>query len=328
MIGECIMQTELSQEDIRELASRWIPDPQARKRLAIHTDTTDFFRVEYNDVVLLGGRPYLIRHNTRVRSDIYDEIKHWVKRGIDLETGNPVIIKLVFHERFTTHIGGIAFECFRSPKKEGRILELVADHENFMQGYAIRDEKGNTVRVLDFIYGKSLCDYVGGIRTDHQTYFHEQLPGILAAFAKCVQGIRFLHDHGERHGDIRRDHILIDRERENAYRWIDFDVSYRHRENIYGYDLFGLGNILIFLAGKGDVLLFDLKSREHPVMSTLCADDMNIVFHNRLANLKKVYPYIPDALNRVLLHFSTGTHWFYENTGQLLEDLGEVSCKL
>ena len=44
---------------------------------------------------------------------------------------------------------------------------------------------------------------------------------------------------GEKHGDIRRDHIIIDRESGN-YRWIDFDFNYRHRENIYGYDLFGI----------------------------------------------------------------------------------------
>ena len=52
-----------------------------------------------------------------------------------------------------------------------------------------------------------------------------------------------------------------------------------------------------------------------------------IVFHNRLANLKKVYPYIPDTLNRILCHFSRGANWFYEETGQLLEDLETVSLQ-
>jgi hypothetical protein len=36
-----------------------------------------------------------------------------------------------------------------------------------------------------------------------------------------------------------------------------------------------------------------------------------------------IYPYIPETLNRVLMHFSKGTNWFYENTTQLLDDLGE-----
>jgi hypothetical protein len=70
---------------------------------------------------------------------------------------------------------------------------------------------------------------------------------------ECIEAIGFLHQHAEKHGDIRRDHILID----------------------------------------------------------------------RVANLKKIYPYIPESLNRVLMHFSKGANWFYENTTQLLDDLRE-----
>ena len=75
--------------------------------------------------------------------------------------------------------------------------------------------------------------------------------------------------------------------------------------------------------GKGDLLLRDLKSRDHPALKTLTEKDLNIVFGNRVVNLKKIYPYIPESLNRVLMHFSQGTDWFYENTAQLLEDLEE-----
>jgi hypothetical protein len=129
-----------------------------------------------------------------------------------------------------------------------------------------------------------------------------------------------LHEHNEKHGDIRRDHILIDRQT-GRYRWIDFDYNYMHRENIYGYDLFGLGNILIFLVGKGDVLLMDLRDRNHPALTGLCEEDLNIVFNHRVANLRKVYPYLSEALNKILLHFSRGANYFYQNTGQLIEDL-------
>jgi hypothetical protein len=115
---------------------------------------------------------------------------------------------------------------------------------------------------------------------------------------------------------------LIDRD-SGRYRWIDFDFNYRHRENIYGYDLFGLGNVLVFLVGMGDVLLRDLKKQDHPALSALGEKDVNIVFKNRVANLKKIYPYIPESLNRVLMHFSKGANWFYENTTQLLDDLRE-----
>ena len=55
----------------------------------------------------------------------------------------------------------------------------------------------------------------------------------------------------------------------------------------------------------------------------LLEEDLNIVFNNRVANLKKIYPYIPESLNRVLMHFSKGANWFYEDTAQLLDDLRE-----
>jgi urate oxidase len=56
----------------------------------------------------------------------------------------------------------------------------------------------------------------------------------------------------------------------------------------------------------------------------LTPQDRNIVFHHRLANLKKVYPYVPESLNRILLHFSVGANWYYEHVDQLMEDLARV----
>ena len=40
-----------------------------------------------------------------------------------------------------------------------------------------------------------------------------------------------------------------------------------------------------------------------------------------LSNLKKAYPYIPDALNRILMHFAHGSNWYYEYTHQMIDDL-------
>jgi serine/threonine protein kinase len=305
------------------MASNWLPQHRIPRHFRIHRDTSNIFRVEYDDVVILGGKPYLIRHNAKEqRFGLEDEVKFWVKRAVDLKNGNLKIMKLVFYENFMSRIGDIEYECFRSPQKEARILDLVSGHRNFMHGYSIQDENDNLIRILDFIRGKPLFTYVENMGLDHEAYYYEQLPGILDHFYECVQAIRFLHEHGEKHGDIRRDHILIDADK-GQYRWIDFDFNYRHRENIYGYDLFGLGNILVFLVGKGDLLLPDLKNQNHPALSTLTEEDLNIVFGNRVVNLKKIYPFIPESLNRVLMHFSKGANWFYENTAQLLEDLRE-----
>jgi len=318
------MNTIPSQETLKEMVSRWLPPHQVPHRFRVHTDTSDFFRVDYDDVVMLAGHPYLIRHNAKeLRFGLEDEVKHWVKRAIDLEDGSLKIMKLVFYEKFMSRIGDIEFECFRSPKKEARILELVAGHKNFMHGYSIADEKENLIRVLHFIKGKTVAAYVGQMDQPHEAYYHQVFPEILKNYFECVEAIRYLHENGERHGDIRRDHILIDRET-GIYRWIDFDYNYRHRENIYGYDLFGLGNILVFLVGRGDVVLTDLKKNGHPRFDTLNESDLNIVFHHRVVNLKKIFPYISEPLNRVLMHFSRGANRFYEHTSQLLDDLGEA----
>jgi len=287
----------------------------------MHTDTTNFFQVDYDDVLVLEGRPYLIRHNAKeLRFGLEGEEKFWVKRAIDLSDGCLKIIKLVFFEKFTAHIGEIEFECFRSPRKEARILNLVFNHGQFMHGFPTEDEKGNTIRVIDFIKGEPLHTHVENMEMDHHRYFHEQFPYLLNHFKECVRAIGLLHAHGEKHGDIRRDHIIIDQE-SGIHRWIDFDYDNRLNENIFGHDLFGLGNVLMFLVGKGDVSPQDLKRQGQPVASDLEEEDLNIIRTNRVANLRKIYPYIPECLNRILLHFSKGAKWFYENTDQLLMDL-------
>ncbi|MBW1779583.1 MAG: serine/threonine protein kinase [Deltaproteobacteria bacterium] len=320
--------TELfSQEVLRQMASRWLPAHRVPQRFRIHTDTTDFFRVEYDDVALLGGAAFLIRHNAKeLRFGLDEEVKFWVKRAINLHDGGLKVIKLVFYEEFVREIGGMEFRCFRSPEKEARILDLACGHENFMQGYSVKDDKGNLVRVLDFIRGETLDLYIRNLMLDHQTYFHEVFPSVLDRFMTCIEAIHYIHELGEIHGDIRRDHILIDKDT-GRYLWIDFDYNYHQRKSVFGYDLFGLGNILAFLTGMGDISPMDLKKEENPAFHRLREGDFNIVFGNRIVNLRRIYPYIPETLNRVLMHFSVGATQFYEHTDQLIEDLEEFRRK-
>ena len=97
---------------------------------------------------------------------------------------------------------------------------------------------------------------------------------------------------------------------------------------MFGYDLFGLGNILVYLTGRGDVTIQNLKEKDPMVFGRLFQDDMNIIFNNRVVNLQKVFPYIPDALNLLLLHFSVGANVYYEDTVQLLSDLQEARDRM
>ncbi|MBU0730471.1 MAG: hypothetical protein KKE17_08920 [Proteobacteria bacterium] len=294
------------------------------KKFKIITDTSDFFQVEYDDVIVLGATLYWVkRYEKEGRFGLDDEPKYWVRRAIDLNDGSTKILKLVFHEEFETKVGEVMIRCFRSPRKEARILDLVAKHKNFMHGHWVLDSADNIVRILEFIPGQTYEQIIADYGADHEDYFHNYFLEVLDQYIELVTAIKFLHDHGEKHGDIRRDHIIHDRELKTN-RWIDFDYNYMHGESMWGFDLQGLGNIIIFLTGRGDVLVPDLYNNQRDLFDSLWGEDLNISYKNRVANLKKIYPYIPDSLNRILLHFSIGAKIFYETTGQMLDDLAKA----
>lgn len=314
----------MTSEYITQALNKWAPDKNPAT-MTLHTDTSDFFRVNSGDLLQVEGHVFLVGNNTREgRFGLDDEVKYWVKRGRDLQNGESVILKLEFHERFDANIGGVRFECFRSPKKESRILDMVHGKNSFMQGRTYHDDKGNNVRVLDFIRGKTVSDTVTALDMDHERFFHTLLPDMLDHFTGCVEAIRFLHDNGEKHGDIRRDHIIVDAE-DGQWRWIDFDYSFLHQKSIYAYDLYGLGNVLTFIAGKGDVNPAVLQRERPEVFETLYWEDLNVVWQNRVSNLRKVYPYIPKSLNDVLLHFSNGSGRRYEITDEFVSDLKQAA---
>ena len=212
-------------------------------------------------------------------------------------------------------------------RKEARILELVRGRPEFMQGETVLDSAGNQLRILDYIRGKTLGQLALEMGKNHEDFFFNYYPALLDEFIQVIEAIRFLHENGEKHGDIRRDHIIKDMTT-GRYRWIDFDFNYRHGESRFAYDLFGLGNILIYITGRGDVITHRLLQEDPDALGKLSDDDVNIVFRNRVANLGKIYPYIPEALNRVLMHFSVGARVYYDDTRELLEDLGEAREKI
>jgi len=316
-----------AEKELLRMIRRWVPAERVPGRVGVK-DTSDFFRVDYDDVVVLAGVPYFVRNNEREgRFGLDDEPKFWVKRSINLLSGEVKILKWVFRERFNVKIGNLVFECVRSPRKEARILELVRGRQDFMQGETVPDSSGDPLRILDYIRGKTLAEITLTLGSDHEDYFHHYYPALLDEYVEIVKAIRFLHENREKHGDIRRDHLIKD-VATGRYRWIDFDFNYRHGESRFAYDIFGLGNILIYITGRGDVITHRLLQEDPGALENLSDDDVNIVFHNRVANLRKIYPYIPEALNRVLMHFSVGSPVFYDDTRELLEDLGEARERL
>ncbi|MBU0993662.1 MAG: aminoglycoside phosphotransferase family protein [Proteobacteria bacterium] len=289
----------------------------------IFKDTSNIFAIDYGDIVQVGGKSYLIKGHEREDRFGLDEPKFWVKKAVDVDTGERKILKLSFFETFEASIGDLKIPCFRNPEKEGAVLNLVGNHPYFMHGSQHSDTKGNNVRVLDVVKGINFYRYIESITMDHERYFHELLPDILQKLIKAFDALRILHKAGFRHGDVRNDHIIIEQGTGN-YVWIDFDYDYDLAENPFSLDLIGIGNILLYSIGKG---FHNLKEREQgglvyqELISKAERDDFSIIHKWRFMNLKKLYPYIPNNLNDILRHFTYGASIFYESVDEVLEDL-------
>jgi len=296
------------------------------RRVPIVTDTSDWMRIVRGDVVRLKDHDYVIKgHGYESRFGIGDQPKYWVFNAYDLDTGERKILKTVFHEDFNVHIGLLKIHCFRSPEKEAHVLDIVREDSRFMQGYTLPDEMGNKIRVIDFIPGDSFFQHIFNISKSHRRYFEEDIPGILRKLAGCIEAIGYLHKQNTCHGDIRNDHIIIE-SGTGEYRWIDFDLN----QNVADYDVWSIGNIINYAVGKGittfkSVLKGDRFS--NAVQSSLDPSDASGFFQYRIMNLKKLYAYIPESLNDILLHFTIKPVKYYENMDQLLEDYHNMLAK-
>lgn len=286
-------------------------------------DLSDFSTIDCGDEIMLGDRKFRITGFEKERRFGMEDPKFWVKRAIDMATGERKLLKFAFFETYYTTVGGVRIRCFRNPEKESSILEQMHEHPLFMQGTSFRDEKGNNVRVLDIVRGTNFLVKVGNLAMDHRTYFETRLPDILSRLARAFGAIRSLHLNGLKHGDIRNDHIIVERETGN-YVWIDFDFDYDAPENPFSLDLIGMGNILLYALGKGFHEIYTIASDPGyygDLIDRIDVNDFSLLDKSRFMNLKKLYPYIPEGLNDILMHFSKGAQVFYETIDEFLEDL-------
>jgi len=284
-------------------------------------DTSAYMAIERDNVLRLGCELYLVRGNAREgRFGLHDQPKFWVKSAIALSDGRRVMLKLVFHEKFSVRIGNMSFRCRRSEQKEARVLELVRGDTGFMQGKSVRDECSNLVRVLEFIPGDDLLTHVVMQEKSHEKYFCEDFPVLLVKTIDGLRGIMRLHQAGLSHGDIRNDHIIIDRD-SGRFRWIDFDLE----QDFTDFDVWSAGNILQVVAGQGLVTIQRIKQEFPGSLTRFNSSDASVFFPHRMMNLRKIFPYLPEKLNAVLMRFSTGTQAYYERIDQIVADLCEVA---
>ena len=295
-----------------------------RRQPTIFADTSDFTRIDYGDIIHVDNRYFLVVGYTKEgRFGIEEQPKQWVPKVYDLESGERKILKLVFYENFTLTLGPFKVTCYRRPEKEGQVLDLVQGNPMFMQGYSVLDDAGNLVRVLDIIRGTRLDTAIGRIECDQDTYLASHAEDFLRRFLKSVEAIILLHDRGFKHGDIRRDHILID-DADKHFRWIDFDYDFYLPERPFALDLIGLGNILLYILGRRNFRPSDVL--HHPklgekVLASLHTGDLSLMSRDRVFNLQKIYPQLPKCFNDILLHFSAGTSVMYDTVTEFYNDL-------
>ena len=302
---------------IREVTGRNI-----RNAPLIRETSTNYMSLIPGMILRLGENDFFLTGEaTEGRFGIEDQPKFWVKYAFDLSSGQKKIIKLVFHEEFNARVGPFLIRARRSPDKESAILETVRGHDRFMQGYRVLDKEGNQVRVIDRIPGRSLYTHLMSLDLDHRTYFEEILPGVMAELIEVLTALAFLHREGFQHGDIRTDHIFIE-SKSKKYVWIDFDYEVSHSD----YDLWSLGNVLCFIIGKGNHHPQDVICKTGSYPNPDCGKelepgDLMLSGQNRVANLAKLFPYIPERLNRILMRFSAKTDSIYGSVAELIEDL-------
>ena len=295
------------------------------------TDTSEFMRIDRGQVIRLEGKEFFVSGQVyEPRFGLEDQPKFWVKLGYDLDSGHQVIIKLEFYEEFVAHFGSYRIPCYRSPEKESDVLRLVAGDSRFMQGQTLIDDSGNNVRVLKFIRGKTLFQKMRDMEIDHEEYYHTRLAPILKKLVGCLEAIQILHDDDLSHGDIRNDHILIE-EGSGEFRWIDFDlcqdVMFDPYRTFTAFDVWSFGNVLQFVIGMGlttfrDIL--DIGRFPTDIITSLNTTDAGAFYHYRLMNLKKIYPYISERLNTILMRFSMGAEDYYWTVTDLRRDLCEA----
>lgn len=180
----------MNKNQVEELIVEQGRKPASRMRIV--DDTTDFMALNPGDVMVLNDTPYLITRNEKEEGFGQDnESKFWVKRTINLRTGETKIVKLVFFEEFDIEVGGYKVHFCRSPLKEARVLSAVRENPFFMHGDDVNDTGGNNVRIIDFIRGPSLNKLVGNYNIPHEEFFHTKLLGLLTGVGDCLQSLNY-----------------------------------------------------------------------------------------------------------------------------------------
>jgi hypothetical protein len=90
-----------------------------------------------------------------------------------------------------------------------------------------------------------------------------------------------------------------------------------------------MGNVINMVVGKGTHTVQDAEKipAKYPhLKNSISGGDTVLLHKNRIANLGKLYPYIPPELNAILMRFSLEATNFYTDLQSQVNDLKAVFC--
>ncbi len=62
----------------------------------IYMDTSEFMSIDSGDIIAVGGKHYLVYRDAVEQGLAYKDVKYWVKKCMELESGETKLLKLVF----------------------------------------------------------------------------------------------------------------------------------------------------------------------------------------------------------------------------------------
>lgn len=113
------------QAQVRDLLQTYCPQFASSRCGRLVTDTTEFTRIGYGDIIRLQDDHYFAYRDEAERRFGLEDPKYWVKRCRHLESGDNKILKLVFHERFPLRIGQLEIQCHRSSEIVGSVSNKI-----------------------------------------------------------------------------------------------------------------------------------------------------------------------------------------------------------
>ena len=278
---------------VKELVKNTIRNIVASSRKIIE-DTTK--KKNVGDIVRLGRARYRIvrsRHNT-----------FHTKKARRLDTNEYVWLKF--------HLAGAQMGKMEA-RRIKKLQERPIDH--FVNGQTFEDSKGNIVNIFEHIEGETLHEVIQGIKVGHREYFKDHFPDLALKLLDLARALQELHERLKiTHSDIHLKNIIIqDGTRKPFLIDYDFPIMSERYSDIEELGLSLLDLALKSTCAEGSHTLYDFPKLEF-TGGELWDEEV-------ILNARKIYSYIPEDINNILLRFADDCENRYKTASEFADDL-------